>query len=382
MTIDTSIRPPPPRLGAQYRRLRGLLFVGLLALGLHEAPPAAAQSQSHPWQTLMDAAVEANLSEDFVTAEALLKAALEVAQQVDASGPRPVLSRLLLQLVYADLDKLDQAHQMGNLRLDVSTFEQVLLPFARTLDRLANRYYTRWRELPNTEENRQKRSLRLAQAERSMLLKWAIQNKLLLESGASLATTIGFHGMILEKQGKLADAIAKYEAALKIWNEVEERDKRLIVGSQFSLFAGRTSRASEQPDDPLTMKILLARAYMWDGENQLEKKKDAEAAAAFKRAEPMFLDITRLVEQHWPTHPRTANNYSYLGNLYFLQRRYADSAAAYRRSLEIYEVQEGAQSDNTRYVVVRLAKVLRSDGRESEAVELETRYPAKAAGPK
>ena len=330
----------------------------------------------------MDAAVEANLNEDFVTAEALLKAALEVAQQVDASGPRPVLSRLLLQLVYADLDKLDQAHQMGNLRLDVSTFEQVLLPFARTLDRLANRYYTRWRELPNTEENRQKRSLRLAQAERSMLLKWAIQNKLLLESGASLATTIGFHGMILEKQGKLADAIAKYEAALKIWNEVEERDKRLIVGSQFSLFAGRTSRASEQPDDPLTMKILLARAYMWDGENQLEKKKDAEAAAAFKRAEPMFLDITRLVEQLWPTHPRTANNYSYLGNLYFLQRRYADSAAAYRRSLDIYEVQEGAQSDNTRYVVVRLAKVLRSDGRESEAVELETRYPAKAAGPK
>ena len=185
MTIDTSIRPPPPRLGARYRRLRGLLFVGLLALGLHEAPPAAAQSQSHPWQTLMDAAVEANLSEDFVTAEALLKAALEVAQQVDAGGPRPVLSRLLLQLVYADLDKLDQAHQMGNLRLDVSTFEQVLLPFARTLDRLANRYYTRWRELPNTEENRQKRSLRLAQAERSMLLKWAIQNKLLLESAKS-----------------------------------------------------------------------------------------------------------------------------------------------------------------------------------------------------
>ena len=113
-----------------------------------------------------------------------------------------------------------------------------------------------------------------------MLLKWAIQNKLLLESGASLATTIGFHGMILEKQGKLADAIAKYEAALKIWNEVEERDKRLIVGSQFSLFAGRTSRASEQPDDPLTMKILLARAYMWDGENQLEKAKRSSSKPA------------------------------------------------------------------------------------------------------
>jgi len=367
---------PRWRLGA---RLIAVLFL----LGLMGGLPAAAQSGGHPWQTLMSAAAEANVSDDFVTAEALLNAALEVAQQVDPQGPRPVLSRLMLQLVYADLNKMEMSQRLGSLRLDVSTFDPTLLTFATTLNRLANKYYDRWKTLPiqiDSEEIRNKKSLLLAEAERCMLLKWAIQNKLLPETGAALASTIGFHGLVFEKQGKLADAIAKYEAAIKIWNEVEERDKRLIVSSQFSLFAERTSRGAEQTDDPLAVKLLLARAYMWDGENQLEKKKHEEAAAAFKRAEPLFLDLTQLVERHWPTHPRTANNYSYLGSLYFLQRRYADSVAAYHKSLGIYEAQEGRKSENVRYIVGRLAKVLRSDNRESEAAELEARYGGGKAG--
>src|SRR5713226_3448898 len=98
------------RSGSRWR-LGARLIAVLFLLGLMGGAPAAAQSGGHPWQTLMSAAAEANVSDDFVTAEALLNAALEVAQQVDPQGPRPVLSRLMLQLIYADLGKMEMSER-------------------------------------------------------------------------------------------------------------------------------------------------------------------------------------------------------------------------------------------------------------------------------
>ena len=185
---------------------------------------------------------------------------------------------------------------------------------------------------------------------------------------------------MFEKQWKLADAIAKYEAAVKIWDAAEDRRKRLMTSSaQFSLFSGRGAGAGEQTDNPISVKFLLARAHVYNGEEHLEKKKEPEADAAFKRAEPLLIEMLELFGQTWPDHPRTAVYHSQLGALYFLQRRYANSTASYRESLAIHERNEGSTGDNVRFVVQRLAKALRSDNRESEAAELEARYGVKPA---
>jgi tetratricopeptide (TPR) repeat protein len=369
----------PRRHGARWwRPLRFIAAFLLLAL---QGTPASAQASRQPWQILMDAATEANLSNDLATAEALLGAALELAQQTDPNGPRPILSRLMLQLIYADLSKPELSQRLGSLRLDVSTFDPTLLLFAGTLDRLANKYYDRWaalRDAGNSDETRSKRGLLLAESERCTLIKWAIQNKLLPATDVALASTIGFHGLVFEKQWKLADAIAKYEAAVKIWDAAEDRRKRLMTSSaQFSLFSGRGAGAGEQTDNPISVKFLLARAHVYNGEEHLEKKKEPEADAAFKRAEPLLIEMLELFGQTWPDHPRTAVYHSQLGALYFLQRRYADSTASYRKSLAIHERNEGSTGDNVRFVVQRLAKALRSDNRESEAAELEARYGVK-----
>jgi tetratricopeptide (TPR) repeat protein len=371
----------PRRHGARWwHQLRFIAAFLLLAL---QGNPASAQASRQPWQILMDAATEANLSNDLATAEALLGAALELAQQTDPNGPRPILSRLMLQLIYADLNKPELSQRLGSMRLDVSTFDPTLLLFAGTLDRLANKYYDRWaalRDAGNSDETRSKRGLLLAESERCTLIKWAIQNKLLPATDVALASTIGFHGLVFEKQWKLADAIAKYEAAVKIWDAAEDRRKRLMTSSaQFSLFSGRGAGAGEQTDNPISVKFLLARAHVYNGEEHLEKKKESEADAAFKRAEPLLIEMLELFGQTWPDHPRTAVYHSQLGALYFLQRRYADSTASYRKSLAIHERNEGSTGDNVRFVVQRLAKALRSDNRESEAAELEARYGVKPA---
>jgi tetratricopeptide (TPR) repeat protein len=371
----------PRRRGARW--WRPLCFIAAFLLQALQGSPASAQASRQPWQILMDAATEANLSNDLATAEALLGAALELAQQTDPNGPRPVLSRLMLQLIYADLSKPELSQRLGSLRLDVSTFDPTLLLFAGTLDRLANKYYDRWaalRDAGNSDETRSKRGLLLAESERCTLIKWAIQNKLLPATDVALASTIGFHGLVFEKQWKLADAIAKYEAAVKIWDAAEDRRKRLMTSSaQFSLFSGRGAGAGEQTDNPISVKFLLARAHVYNGEEHLEKKKESEADAAFKRAEPLLIEMLELFGQTWPDHPRTAVYHSQLGTLYFLQRRYADSTASYRKSLAIHERNEGSTGDNVRFVVQRLAKALRSDNRESEAAELEARYGVKPA---
>jgi tetratricopeptide (TPR) repeat protein len=368
-----------PRSGARW--WRPLCFIAAFLLLALQGTPASAQASRQPWQILMDAATEANLSNDLATAEALLGAALELAQQTDPNGPRPILSRLMLQLIYADLNKPELSQRLGSMRLDVSTFDPTLLLFASTLDRLANKYYDRWaalRDAGNSDETRNKRGLLLAESERCTLIKWAIQNKLLPATDVALASTIGFHGLVFEKQWKLADAIAKYEAAVKIWDAAEDRRKRLMTSSaQFSLFSGRGAGAGEQTDNPISVKFLLARAHVYNGEEHLEKKKEPEADAAFKRAEPLLIEMLELFGQTWPDHPRTAVYHSQLGALYFLQRRYADSTASYRKSLAIHEWNEGSTGDNVRFVVQRLAKALRSDNRESEAAELETRYGVK-----
>jgi tetratricopeptide (TPR) repeat protein len=360
---------------------RRFLAVGLLALPINGALPATAQTQSHPWQMALDAAVDAELADDSVTAEVLANAALEVALKVDEKGARPNLTRLVLQLIYVNLGSPEKARQVAVPRMDVSTFEPSLLPVARTFDRLANKYFERFRALADTEQNREKRTMHLALAERAMLLKWAIQNKLLPETGIALAATISSQALVYQQQGKLAELIEKYEAAVKIWKDLEERDKQLTVGSQFSLSAGRviSTSGTNSVEDPTTTKFLLARAYIWRAQRHLEEKKPEEAAIDFQRAEAIFLEFTHSMDQHWPTHPYTGSGYLWLGRLYSYQNQYSAAEDAYRKSLAVFDGQRGPRSEDSRMTASELAQVLRKDKKESEAAEIEARYGVKGS---
>jgi tetratricopeptide (TPR) repeat protein len=370
----------------------GFLAVGLLALPINGAPPAIAQTQSHPWQMALDAAVDAELADDSVTAEVLANAALEVALKVDEKGPRPNLTRLVLQLIYVNLGSPEKARQVAVPRMDVSTFDRSLLPVARTFDRLGNNYFERFRALADTEQNRKKRTMHLELAERAMLLKWAIQNKLLPEADLAaavpggnmqiaLAATISSQALVYQQQGKLAELIERYEAAVKIWNDLEERDKQLTVGSQFSLSADRviSTSGTNSVEDPTTTKFLLARAYIWRAQRHLEEKKSEEAAVDFQRAETIFREFTHSMDQHWPTHPYTASGYLWLGRLYSYQNRYSAAEDAYRKSLAIFDGQRGPRSEDSRMTATEFAQVLRKDDKESEAAAIEARYGVKGS---
>ena len=119
---------------------------------------------------------------------------------------------------------------------------------------------------------------------------------------------------------------------------------------------------------------------MYRGEEHLSNQKDAEATAAFERAQTLFREIIQLFERAWPDHAGSGIYHFHVGNIHSLQRSYADAVASLRKALALYEAHEGVQAENTRYIVQRLAKVLRSANRDSEAADLEARYGMKAPG--
>ncbi len=343
-----------------------------LAVSISAVPALA---QGHPWQTLLDAAIEAQMADDLPTAEALAKAALEVALQVDEKQVRPNLTRLVLQMIYVEMDQSEKARAVTVPRLDVSTFDPALLPVARSFEKLAIKYYDRFR----AEQDQGKRMRNLAVSERAMLLRWAIQSRLLVETGMALAATMVSQAAVFQQQGKLPEMIEKYEAAEKIWKELEERDHRLSVSSQFSLAAGRTisTFGTKTFEDPYFLRFLLARAYSWRAQASLEAKKTSEAAADFQRSKEMLLGLTRLMDQHWPAHSFTGSGYLELARVYSYENRYRESQEAYRKALDIFAGQHGPQANDSRRTARELAAVLRKDNQESEAERIEARYGAK-----
>jgi tetratricopeptide (TPR) repeat protein len=350
--------------------------LAVLLVAVLPCSQSMAQSKNAPWQQYMDAAAEANATGDFAGADVLLNSALQLAETVDASGPRPVLTKLVLHLNYLDLGRKDIVKSMAkeNLRLDVSSFDREVLLFTRTLTRLANLYYDRWKKENN--------EVRLEQAQRCLLIKWAIQQKLLPKNSPDLAETMGYQGLISMKQRQWPQAIEKFQDALKVWGEIEKSAARLAAGGRiFSLFASQSPGSDQQESsDPVAVKLLLGSSYKMLGDELREKKQENEARNAYRNAEGQMTAAAHTWLQRWPNHKYTANVTWYLGDVCAAQGRHTEAESWYRRTLAIYESTEGPDGSNVASVVKDLASVLRKTNRSREAKLLEDRYHVHGEG--
>ncbi|MFI4986645.1 MAG: hypothetical protein ACHQF3_04330 [Alphaproteobacteria bacterium] len=345
---------------------------------------AAAATPEELWQSYLDAAVEANVSDDFTSAEALLKAADDVARQRDANGPRAALTRLVLDFVEVELEKRppeDIISRQG-LAPDLAGAETALLPAADSFARLANNYYHRWEDLDPDRDSaaeRAKAKLRLREAEICRLVALAMQKKLLLAGDVAIASTMALYGVVLSDEDRLDEAKENYRAALDIWAAADRKNAQLMEGSRrFSLNQGRTAGDAKGGNDPLLVKFFLAQADMTTGYQLRNEKKVLEAARDFKEAEEALLEVIAIYDKDWPDRLATGYRYYQLARLYSWQEgRLRDAEDKFRRALAIYEAVEGKTSDDVATIVERLAAVLRQEQDEDRARALETAYGVK-----
>src|SRR5258708_7162268 len=108
------------------------------------------------------------------------------------------------------------------------------------------------------------------------------------------------------------------------------------------------------------LRLGLARAKM--GFRYLGKKQEQDARVAFERGGQTLLELATLDEKDWPGHPRVALMYQYAGQVYSaLPTKHADAATYYRKSLAIYERDQGPSGDDVKKVVSMIAELLRGD---------------------
>ncbi len=354
----------------------------LTALVVSPSTPASAQQADDLWQTYIGAAANADDRNDAVSSEALLRAALDVALATDPDGLRPPLTRLLLQFAYADLNQLDEAQKMGNLRIDLTKAEPGLLSLTRQYHRLATTFYNRWSKMPDsppTEQARTAKTLTLEYAVRCLRVEVALERKLLpqrmtFDQMQMVANAEALLGEVLRIQGNIDESVSFLEEADQRREQFRTESEILQAASQQLSMLPR--KASPQGlDDVFWTKYELGLSYLFKGENLWDEKKQAEAERAFGQAETMIKNAIGYIEPEWPNHSLTATGYFLLGRLYTVwPARFAEAEPALRRTLEIELTISGPHGGNVKVAVTTLAAFLRKMGHEDRAQQLEAQY--------
>jgi tetratricopeptide (TPR) repeat protein len=377
-------------IGSLWRQLtHAVLLPGctlLAALFAGPSIPASAQRADDLWQTYISAAASANDRNDYVTSEALLRAALDVALATDPDGLRPQLTALLLQIAYADLNQIEEVHKLGAIRFDLAKADQGLLSLTRQYDRLAMTFYSRWSRLPDspaTEQDRTAKDLTLEFAVRCLRVEVALEKRLLPQSHLTfeqtqrLAGAEALLGEVLRKQWHLDESVEALEEANELRELFRTESETMHAASQQASVLQR--KASPQGlDDVVETKFQLGLSYVSKGQDLQGASKPAEAKAAFANAEKMFRGAADYIEPEWPNHFLTGGAYFYLGQLYTLwDTRSADAEPAIRRAIAIHQEIEGLRGANVRLAVETLAGFLRRTGQEDRARQLEAQYDFK-----
>lgn len=344
---------------------------------------AGAAPSPDPWQAYIAAAVDSAVAGDYPSVEGLLEAALGVAKQGKDDDPRPTMTRFVLQYAYVAQNKMDQAKEVGRqgFHLDVAMLHEDLLPFAHSLARLADNAYTRSTELAKNKEKTAEADQLMYFAADFMMLETAIYRRTEPDGSSESASALGFYGLVLQKQGKLSDAIDRFQEALQVWKKLDAREQQISMGGRrLTLFqeristGGRTSTGSMGGDNPHIVRILLARNYTWRAEDELDSKKTDAANDDFAQAEALYKQAISSLANVWPNHANVAGLYRQLGYMYEGAKRTTEAEQAYRQSLEMYTTIEGPRGDNTTSDASDLAGLLRKENRIPEATDIETRY--------
>jgi tetratricopeptide (TPR) repeat protein len=190
-------------------------------------------------------------------------------------------------------------------------------------------------------------------------------------------------GIYLSEHARYAEAEAFYQQSLCIMEDVlgsDHPDVAYPLNNLANLYAEQGKYAEAEPLYQRALHID-ERAYGSDHPNvayelnnlanlYFEQGKYAEAEQLYQRA-------LRIREQELgPDHPLTASPLHGLAILYTRQDNYAGVEPLYQRALHIWEQAFGPEHSLTKMVVRNYAGFLRKVGRETEAQELEARFPS------
>jgi tetratricopeptide (TPR) repeat protein len=329
------------------------------------------------WDTYMTAAAAANQQNDFRNAVVLLNSAVQLAQQMGPEEPRILLSRMMLLLTYVDLNDRESVAKLAPLtsRFDLTRIDGSLLPGSRILGKIGMTYYGRWKRASDSPNR-----LYLAEAERCMLLQWAIQQKVLPKQDLDFARTLTSYGAVLSFAGKLDDAAKKFQQALEAWkaheefiSQREENSKRYSVSTRIG------PRLDQVSEEPLGVLGGLAVAYKELGDQYGKSSREQEASAAYAQSEALWIQLLKAWGSTWPNHQTVASAHSWVADLYRQNTKYTKAREHYEKSLDLYEALEGPRGPNVLYVAEALAGLLRKMNHERKAQELEQRYQFRAS---
>ena len=362
-------------------RCRAVVAVLLVTVG-GAAASAGAAPLADPWLSYVDAAVEARDADAPLAAEALLEAAYELAKESDPKGARPAITRLLLTATYAALDQMDKARSMAGttgegLRLDVNQLDESLLPLAGSLAKVSEKAFTRWKKF-NQEKARDQAGTSRWETINTAKLEAAIRQHA-APGAIATARAVQFYARVLLFSGQTKDSLEKFAEGVKIYQGIEQSSQALVRGGELLALSPRKDVVVGDDDSGLMYDADWdrARAYLWNGEDLLEKKETAEEANNnFHSAEAIFKSLVSQIERYWPGDKTLGSLYEWLGTLYDSDHLnlLAEGEAAYRHSLSVFASNEGPEGERVRSSAKALAAILRQEAKTDEAAAIEARY--------
>jgi tetratricopeptide (TPR) repeat protein len=367
-------------------------FLGSLVLAA-ASPSAAAgpQAATKLWDTYVDAAAQAAQAGKYDDAVLLLSSALQVVDRLGPRDPRPFLSRWLLDFARAgtatDDAKAEAEAALADLAakpptgndaptgfaaLASTTVDETLLPFGWTVFHLAETY--------NKPPDKPTKQADLVKAERLLELAATLERQGLWKDDVKRRGMVPFkQSWVLFQRGRFEESTNQMAEALAIWEQDSKHAAALARNSEsFSVLPVQASENTESSYTPLVGLFIEAMAYLmlgdqWKG-GQPEKARDAYAKAEAKSKE-----LYELMAKTWPGHPNTRQSVWTLGQVYLAREDYVSAEPRLRRALELFA--DASETDDASRVAKDLAGLLRKTKRESEAAELERRYPSPTEDP-
>jgi len=179
--------------------------------------------------------------------------------------------------------------------------------------------------------------------------------------------------------GQTKDSLEKFAEGVKIYQGIEQSSQALVRGGELLALSPRKDVVVGDDDSGLMYDADWdrARAYLWNGEDLLEKKETAEEANNnFHSAEAIFKSLVSQIERYWPGDKTLGSLYEWLGTLYDSDHLnlLAEGEAAYRHSLSVFASNEGPEGERVRSSAKALAAILRQEAKTDEAAAIEARY--------
>jgi hypothetical protein len=394
--------------------------------------PAIARAQSQAkdlWQTYMEAAIASDQTDDFKTEAIALNAALALANQNDAQGPRPGLTRLPLLLAYAELGRKDLMQPLTDqgMRIDVSNLDSRFDNYIGAADNYASSYYDRWNAHRNDNPvDDFKTAVRTYGAKNLYRIEVALRTKLRPDDSIGLATALGEVGLMYKSSGEFECAAYDYGRALETFLDFQrKRDAMTMAGGFFSVSNPATPSAEQSTKGQAvvdtqvylvmsTAALMTASAYRSlqpepadsrpaktdlsaDCDNFGPPARTAPAVgfdAQIGRASEYFdslLKLTSELHSRWPSHPLLGIIDYRLADLFALEfkmtkahpEQYPDSLAearkSYESSLSIMTHARGIGSQFVRTTAAEYAGLLNEAQLPDEAKKIEDRYGVTAS---